>query len=65
MTKRAKDDADLKALTGACLALERSTSTRMLRATLDFIWDRYLMHPPPDAWWRYEVTRKRAKGGAA
>lgn len=44
-------DPDVRALTAACKAIERSTSTQMIHATLRFMWDRYLVHPPDKAWW--------------
>ena len=48
--KRTKDP-DVLALVAACKAIERSTSTHMLHATLRFMWDRYLVRPPAQAWW--------------
>ena len=47
----AKRTNDSDALVAACKAIERSTDTKMVRATLSFLWDRYIMHPPADAWW--------------
>lgn len=46
-TKRShqKLDADIKALTAACRALDGSSSQRMLRANMHFLWDRYVLHP--------------------
>lgn len=38
-------DKDILALKGAIRALDKSTSKRMLRANLDFLWDRYIVHP--------------------
>lgn len=43
-TKRIRDK-DILALGGAIRALEKSTSREMLRANLDFLWDRYIAHP--------------------
>ncbi len=39
-------DPDLKALRGAVRALEGSSSLRMLRVNMDFLWDRFVDHPP-------------------
>ena len=41
-------DPDIKALRGAIRALECSSSPRMLRANLVFLWDRFIEHPPSD-----------------
>lgn len=38
-------DKDALALKGAIRALDKSTSRRMLRANLEFLWDRYIAHP--------------------
>ena len=38
-------DKDILALIGAVRALDKSTSPKMLRANLDFLWDRYIAHP--------------------
>lgn len=38
-------DKDILALKGAIRALDKSTSQRMLRANLEFLWDRYIQHP--------------------
>lgn len=46
MTKRL--DPDLKALRGAAKALSHSSSPKMLRANLEFLWDRFIDHPPPE-----------------
>lgn len=42
---RAHHDGDLAALNRCCHALEGCTSARMLKATLDFLLDRFVMHP--------------------
>jgi hypothetical protein len=42
----AKLGPDLKALKKACEWIERCTSDRMKRATAEFIYDRYVRHPP-------------------
>lgn len=43
-TKRIRDK-DILALKGAVRALDKSTSKQMLRANLEFLWDRYVAHP--------------------
>ncbi len=43
MSKRM--DPDVKALKAAVRALNQCRSSNMVRATLDFLWDRYLIHP--------------------
>ena len=62
-------DPDVVTLQRACRALEQSTSTRMLIANLNFLWDRYVTHPPPQAWWvrpdairRKRIARERPEG---
>jgi hypothetical protein len=47
MTKRI--DPDIKALAAACRALDGSTSLRMLKANLEFLWDRYIRNPSGDS----------------
>ena len=42
---RAKDP-DLLALKACVKALDK-TQIRMRRATLEFLWDRYIVHPKP------------------
>lgn len=42
-----KPDRDLICLKRCMSALNKSTSTRMLRANLNFLIDRYLDHPSP------------------
>ena len=62
MATQRNPDPDVRALAAACRALEQSTSTRMLHATLAFLWDRYVVHPPAEAWWaRYDGKRPRTK----
>lgn len=39
-------DPDLKALHGAVRALEGSSSMRMLQVNMDYLWDRFVEHPP-------------------
>jgi len=41
-------DPDIKALRGAVRALKGSSSPKMLRANLEFLWDRFIEHPPSD-----------------
>ena len=54
-------DPDVLALVAACKAIERSTSTQMIYATMRFMWDRYLIHPPTGAWWaRFYAKHPRA-----
>ena len=43
MTK--KLDPDLKALRGAVKALRASSSRRMLKVNMDYLWDRFVTHP--------------------
>ena len=45
-------DPDARAVAKACKALEESSSAPMLVANLRFLWDRYVAHPPPNAWWQ-------------
>ena len=40
-------DPDLKALCGAVRALKGSTP-RMLRANMNYLWDRFVLHPPKE-----------------
>ena len=42
-------DPDIKALRGAIRALSYSSSPRMLRANLEFLWDRFVNHPSQTA----------------
>jgi len=44
MTK--KLDPDFRAIKECVRALERSTSPRMLKANLDYLYDRLILHPP-------------------
>ena len=46
MTKRL--DPDLKALRGAVRALQISSSRRMLKVHMDYLWDRFVAHPPTE-----------------
>ena len=39
-------DQDIKVLRVCAKALEKSTSPRMLRANLEFLWDRFVSNPP-------------------
>ena len=39
------EDPDISALKACVKALNRSTSPRMLKANLDFLVDRFLLHP--------------------
>lgn len=50
MTRRI--DPDALALKRACLAMEQLSDVGMIAATLRFMWDRYLVHPPASAWWQ-------------
>lgn len=47
-TKRIRDK-DVLALKGAVRALDKSSSPRMLRVNLEFLWDRYIVHPVRNA----------------
>jgi hypothetical protein len=49
-----KVDPDVSALKASVKALNRCTSPAMIRATLEFLWDRYIVHPP---------ANRKAKGG--
>jgi hypothetical protein len=40
-----KTDKDVAALRAAIRAIERSTCDRMKRATVEFLYDRYIRHP--------------------
>lgn len=42
-------DPDLKVLRGAVRALDGSSSKRMLRANLEYLWDLFIAHPPKGA----------------
>ncbi len=46
MTK--KLDSDIRCLREATRALDRSSSRRMLRANIEFLYDRFIRHPSPD-----------------
>ncbi len=46
MTKRL--DPDLKALRGAVRALQGSSTRRMLKANMGYLWDRFIAHPPAE-----------------
>lgn len=41
-----KLDPDILALKQACRALQKSSSKRMLKANLEYLWDRFIAHPP-------------------
>ena len=56
MTKRL--DPDIKALRAASRALNGSSSKKMLRANLEFLWDRYIAHPAPDVRRRYAAQQQ-------
>jgi hypothetical protein len=43
MTKRL--DPDIKVLRACVRALDCSSSLRMLRANMEYLWDRYMRHP--------------------
>lgn len=45
---RVRYTGDVKVLRDATRALMRSSNMRMLRATLDYLQDRFLAHPSPD-----------------
>jgi hypothetical protein len=38
-------DPDLKALRACVKALQGSSCPRMLRANMDYLWDRFVAHP--------------------
>ena len=42
-------DPDSKALRGATRALDGSSSLKMLRANMEYLWDYYIAHPPSSA----------------
>ena len=46
MTK--KLDPDLKEVRGAVKALRGSSSRRMLKVNMDYLWDRFVTHPPAE-----------------
>ena len=46
MSKRL--NPDIKALRGAVRALDNSSSLKMLRVNLEFLWDSYIGHPHPE-----------------
>ena len=46
MTKRL--DPDIKVLRGAVRALRGSSSHRMLRVNMEYLWDRFIEHPPAE-----------------
>jgi hypothetical protein len=54
MTKRL--DPDIKTILAATRALQGSSSHRMLRAHLAYLWDRFVMHPNEA---EQEMFRKR------
>ena len=45
MRKRRALDRDIKVIRATVRALDTSSSLRMLRANLEYLWDRYLGHP--------------------
>ena len=59
MTKRL--DPDLKAIGNAVRALKESSSLRMLRANMDYLWDRFAARPRPDD---LQHIRARPAGGS-
>ena len=46
MTKRL--DPDIKALRAAVRALQGSSSRRMLKTNMNYLWDRFIVHPPAE-----------------
>lgn len=44
MTKRL--DPDIKVLKACVRALGQSSSKRMLKANMEYLWDRYIRNPP-------------------
>ena len=58
-----KLDADIKALQDAARALDGSSSLKMLRANLNFLWDRYIDHPHPETLQHFlEKTPEKLSG---
>lgn len=55
MTK--KLDSDIKALRAAVRALNGSSSQKMLKANLEFLWDRYIEHPARDVRQRFAAQQ--------
>jgi hypothetical protein len=41
-------DPDIKVLRACVKALQGSSSRRMLGANMDFLWDRFVAHPPKE-----------------
>ena len=39
-------DTDVKVLRAAVRALSQSSSPKMYRANLEYLWDRFIAHPP-------------------
>lgn len=56
MTK--KLDSDIKVLRAAARALNGSSSQKMLRANLEFLWDRYIEHPARDVRERFAAQKQ-------
>lgn len=46
--KKPKEDIDVKVLIMCVVALNRCSSRRMLKATLEFLYDRFIRHPSQD-----------------
>ena len=46
MTKRL--DPDIKTLRAAVRALQGSSSRRMLKTNMNYLWDRFIAHPPAE-----------------
>jgi len=53
-------DTDIKVLRGVVRALDGSSSLKMLRANMWFLWDRYIDHPHPGTIKHF--TEKSANG---
>lgn len=47
MRRTLRSDPDFIALRKCVRALESATTPKMQRATLEYLWDRFVMHPKP------------------
>ena len=45
LVRLAMGDCDITALVNCVNALDASSSMKMVRANLEFLWDRYITHP--------------------
>ncbi len=65
MSTRKRLDPDIRALREAVRGLERSSSERMLRANLEFLWDRYIRRPSVATVLRFQRGRDPRRGPQA